>query len=501
VFADGKAAGMLGFADEPSEPLMGHGHRSARRSTFALLGGLGVCALMLVAGLQLWAPAPSTLWVPPETVLDEDEVRKALHTFVSSLSSEESAKLYFSNASLQPEQWELCTIVQQCPVPKYGMAVGLLSPQKRTHIYNILALVLSDEAYKRILVQQLSNMLLGEMQTWAVSCAGRCAELVDADGLLPNHLLQAGKTISSSDDIDFTDSTKDECMASAYGGKHVLWVCDDEPRMTHHGNINTTNGRYYLGNVFDEPVIHARNNHFEYIEAYGTFEAGSPFGFRFSGHHFDLSFSFDGAGAVTDLPVFLGHNPLIVPRQSPPLDPDHEDYVNWRNMAGVPQFPDAVRVMLRASSFLGPGSHIPLNYFASTPSTGGLTLVGGKTMSDFGHLDLASASEEEFDALWDLIDYTLEFSRGVRSRDVERESFRRSGKACWSSGGQPGADLNERMPRTQADLVRTRSFFYVQAETDDLLYFVLVNSLFSLMLESEPSNHWHSILIPKRYLA
>jgi len=166
VFADGKAAGMLGFADEPSEPLMGHGHRSARRSTFALLGGLGVCALMLVAGLQLWAPAPSTLWVPPETVLDEDEVRKALHTFVSSLSSEESAKLYFSNASLQPEQWELCTIVQQCPVPKYGMAVGLLSPQKRTHIYNILALVLSDEAYKRILVQQLSNMLLGEMQTW-----------------------------------------------------------------------------------------------------------------------------------------------------------------------------------------------------------------------------------------------------------------------------------------------------------------------------------------------
>jgi hypothetical protein len=41
----------------------------------------------------------------------------------------------------------------------------------------------------------------------------------------------------------------------------------------------------------------------------------------------------------------------------------------------------------------------------------------------------------------------------------------------------------------------------VRAETDDLLYFGMINSLFSLMLEAEPSNHLHSILIPKRYLA
>ena len=40
----------------------------------------------------------------------------------------------------------------------------------------------------------------------------------------------------------------------------------------------------------------------------------------------------------------------------------------------------------------------------------------------------------------------------------------------------------------------------MQVETEELLYFVLVNSLFSLMLETEPSNHWHSILIPKAYL-
>ena len=243
------------------------------------------------------------------------------------------------------------------------------------------------------------------MQTWAVKCPGRCAELEDPDGLLPRHMLRVGVKLSRSEsDIDYLNVSFDECRDSAYAGRHVLWVCDDEPRMTHHGNVNTSNGRYYLGNVFDEPIIHARNNHFEFIEAYGSLDAGDPFGFRYSGHHFDLSFAFDGVGGVKDLPVFLGHNPLIVPKQSPPTSSKHEDYVNWRNMAGVPQFPDAVRVMLRAASFLGPHSHIPLNQFESTPATGGLTLRGGKTMADFSHLDLAAANESKFDAIWELID-------------------------------------------------------------------------------------------------
>ena len=69
--------------------------------------------------------------------------------------------------------------------------------------------------------------------------------------------------------------------------------------------------------------------------------------FRFSGHHFDLSFAFDSAGGYTDFPVFLGHNPLIVPKRSPPHVGGHEDYIQWRNSAGVPQFPDAVSAMLR----------------------------------------------------------------------------------------------------------------------------------------------------------
>ena len=38
-------------------------------------------------------------------------------------------------------------------------------------------------------------------------------------------------------------------------------------------------------------------------------------------------------------------------------------------------------------------------------------------------------------------------------------------------------------------------------QLDELLFFAMVNSLFSLMLENEPSNHLHSIVIPKSYIA
>ena len=58
----------------------------------------------------------------------------------------------------------------------------------------------------------------------------------------------------------------------------------------------------------------------------------------------------------------------------------------------------------------------------------------------------------------------------------------------------------DHVPLTFEHLVGSRSFFYVRVETDELLYFCMVNSLFSLMLETEPSNHLHSLIIPKKYL-
>ena len=123
-------------------------------------------------------------------------------------------------------------------------------------------------------------------------------------------------------------------------------------------------------------------------------------------------------------------------------------------------------------------------------------------MRDFAHLDLSKVSDADFEALWALIDYTIEFARGARPRP-EKAAFRKSGRLCWTSLAYEHATGERKwlLPKSAADLVKARQFFYVRAETDDLLYFGMINSLFSLMLEAEPSNHLHSILIPKSYLA
>jgi len=271
--------------------------------------------------------------------------------------------------------------------------------------------------------------------------------------------------------------------------------------MIHHGNMDTDTGQYQLGNVFKEPSIHARNHNFDFVAVYGSLAPGEPFGFRYSGHHFDLSFQIDADGNIDDLPTFLGHNPLVVPAHTPPASTGHEDYLQWRNMAGVPQFPDAVDVVLEATSLLTESSYVPLNQWLSTPANGGLTLKDGKTLADVPHIDMATMDADAFETLWALIDYTLEFARGARPRP-EKAAFRAGGKMVWSTSVHPHeTHVGHHIPKTVAQLTSSRSFFYVRAETDDLLFFVMVNSLFTLMLEDEPSNHLHSILIPKSYLA
>ena len=164
------------------------------------------------------------------------------------------------------------------------------------------------------------------------------------------------------------------------------------------------------------------------------------------------------------------------------------------------QFPDAVDVVIAAAKVLSKESYVPLNQWESTPATGGLTLRGGKGIADVDHLDLASVDDATFETIWALMDYTLEFSRGGKPRP-ERAAFRKSGKMVWTTVNHKGEDVMKDVPDTVAQLVKSRCFFYVRCETDDLLFFVMVNSLFSLMLENEPSNHLHSIMIPKTYLA
>lgn len=433
--------------------------------------------------------------------LDADAARLAARAFVDTLGDSIKGQTYYPDASLQQKQWAICTIVQQCLVPKHGLAVGRLEPVSRTRFYDLLAIVLSDESYKRINVQQLSNLLLGEMQTWATSCKGRCAELDEKSGLLPDHLLIEDRLESHP-----LNASYDECARLNFAGRHTFWECEQSPRMLHHGNIDTATGRYYLGNVFAEPQIHARNRYFDFVSVYGSLEPGKPWGFRYSGHHFDLSFAFDKTGAVTDLPTFLGHNPLVVPQASPPRQETAlENYLQWRNMAGIPQFPDAVKVVLGVSALLSEErGYVPLDQWDSTPGNGGLTLKGGKAMQDAPHVVLSELSDADFEAVWALIDYTLEFPRGARPRP-EKAAFRKDGLLSWTTTVHDDDEQQlQDLPRTAGDLVSARKFFYVRAETpgsDGLLYFGMVNSLFSLMLESEPSNHLHSILIPKSYLA
>lgn len=425
--------------------------------------------------------------------LHSDDIRAAAADFVETLGPEK-ARVYYPDAGLQRKQWQLCTIVQQCLHPDYGLAVGKLSPRSRTKFFEMLAVALSDESYKRIITQHLSNLLLGEMQSWAVRCAGHCSELHDPDGLLPDDLLRGDHLPHKH-----LNASQEECAKLRYSGRYTLWECDASPRMLHHGNIDTQTGRYQLGNVFDEQTIHARSHNYDFVAIYGSLAAGEPFGFRYSGHHFDLSLSFDADGALTDLPTFIGHNPLVVPRRSPPGSAEDAEYVQWRNMAGIPQFPDAVHVMLKAAAVLDEAWYVPLSSFDSTPANGGLTLRGGVGVADVPHLRLSTAPAHVFDALWALVDYTLEFPRGAAARP-EREAFRQHGRMLWTTVAHEGETPRAHLPLTSEELSESRVFLYVRIETDELLFFSMVNSLFSLMLEDEPSNHLHSILLPKDYL-
>lgn len=210
---------------------------------------------------------------PVQEPLSIDKLREATKLFVDSLGDDIREQTYYADAALQVPQWQICTIVQQCLVPDYGLAVGRLEPKSRTLIYDVLALVLSDESYKRIMVQQLSNLLLGEMQNWATQCDGECRELDDPSGLLPAHLL-------ISDKLDSTrlDATYSECADMCNSGRHTLWSCNRSPRMLHHGNIDTATGKYQLGNVFKEPTIHARTNSYDFVSVYGSLKPGEVCG-------------------------------------------------------------------------------------------------------------------------------------------------------------------------------------------------------------------------------
>lgn len=87
------------------------------------------------------------------TPYDRDLVRNGLRDIVNSMPNAYRDRLYYQDASLQPSQWLVCTIVEQCLVPKYGLAVKLLTPDQVNTLFATFKRVMTDMAYKMILQQ------------------------------------------------------------------------------------------------------------------------------------------------------------------------------------------------------------------------------------------------------------------------------------------------------------------------------------------------------------
>lgn len=134
--------------------------------------------------------------------------------------------------------------------------------------------------------------------------------------------------------------------------------------MLHQANIDTQTGRYYLGNIFEDPHIHGRNTVYDYFAVYGDVSRNGTgdFGFRFSGHHLGLNYRFDGESGelISDELVFLRNNPLIV-LDAPPLKWEHDERADLDqflhtmlrdNFAGIAQFAEGLIIVLAFSAWL-----------------------------------------------------------------------------------------------------------------------------------------------------
>merc|ERR1740124_2074711 len=223
----------------------------------------------------------------------------------------------------------------------------------------------------------------------------------------------------------------------------------------------------------------------------------------------DLNYMWDEDGMlVQDFPVFLGHNPLIVPETTPPMERDpfeKEDAVHfydplmWNNMAGVAQFAEGVQLVLDCARELllnAPTSYVPLTNWVSRGYIGALQFAGDKAITDFDFVDLLHVSDETFSKYWSMIEYTLKFARGDGLTDAEERIFRSEGKAVWTTSTPP----EEGLPLTEEDLRSNLNFLNLRIETDELLFFVMVNQLYTVISENEPTNHLHSILIKKNLI-
>jgi len=166
-------------------------------------------------------------------------------------------------------------------------------------------------------------------------------------------------------------------------------------------------------------------------------------------------------------------------------------------MAGIAQFAEAVEIILVGANELltsAPDAYVPLNNWDSEGRFGALFLADNKDITDFPYLDLSIVPEETFNKFWEMVKYTLKFARGNGEMSKERTMFRNEGKVIWTTSNPP----KEGLPLTEDDMRRNMNFIDVYIETDEWMFFVMVNQMYVVVSESEPTNHMHSILVPKK---
>ena len=92
-------------------------------------------------------------------------------------------------------------------------------------------------------------------------------------------------------------------------------------------------------------------------------------------------------------------------------------------MDGITQFSESIDLLIEVSNFIlpsTPGSFVPLTDLILTGYAGSLSFANGKSISDFDSFNLSTAAEDVFQIMWNIVDYTLEFTHGHTSFERQR---------------------------------------------------------------------------------
>jgi hypothetical protein len=402
-------------------------------------------------------------------------------------------RTYYPDATLQESQWLICTIVEQCIVPTSGLAVSLLTPLQKGALFDVLAEVMTIQAYQMLLQQEQANLILGQYQEYATTCQGTCRALLENTvfALNNNPTVQGGLTYDTCQEEN-SDSTS----------LNATWVCDDFS-LDLYGNLNTSEPNveqaYAINDLFAENMVHPRGDVATYVSVYGSLSGTGPFGLRYSGHHLDLNIRFLEDGTIDSLPAFIGHNPISVLPLVPNNTQSEVGNDVWTNLRGVTLFPQSAELFYRVFDQVLPvTAFIPLSDFDSTPSTGGLTLKNGLELmnpTDVPNaLALSDLDDKTFDTLWELLSYIRTLTKPNPDDTTLFDEFRTGGRLVWTSFSVTD------VPRSAQDVISNFGNYYIRVETPDHLCFCMVNQMFTFANGEYPSNHFHSLFIPRSYL-